>query len=132
MNHRERIEELIADGDFEQAEFILAHARYAVGYAGFHPGDGSELLSCKPGMGLPKFHESMNLQRTIEPVRLFWTINRAGELWDAMGHIAIARIPILAEALATCSPSKNVISASILNSDWRAILNPGREGSNEL
>lgn len=122
MNHRERIEQLIAKGDYEQANFILIHARYAVRYAGFYPGDKTGLSTYKPGIRFPKFHESVERQRAIEPVRLFWTIDRAGELWEARGHVvttegqminlkpftapteALARMPVLAEALLILHP----------------------------
>lgn len=131
MKHRERIEQLIAAGDWEQADFILTHARYAVRYAGFYPGDKTGLTAFQPGQHrLPKFHESIEAQRKIEPVRLFWTIKRTqgpggeapGELWEACGHVmtaegqridlrpftaqteALARMPVLAEALMLLHP----------------------------
>jgi hypothetical protein len=73
MKHRERIEQLIAAGDWEQADFILTHACYAVRYAGFFPGNRTGLTAFQPGQHrFPKFHESIEAQRKIEPIRLFW------------------------------------------------------------
>ena len=100
-------------------------------YAGLYPGDKTGLSTYAPGKHrFPQFHESIEAQRKIEPVRLFWTINRPqgpggeppAELWEACGHIVtaegqridlrpftaqtevLARMPVLAEAIMILHP----------------------------
>ena len=130
MKHSERIEQLIAAGDREQADFILTHARYVVCYQWLCPGDRMELAAFQPGQHrFPKFHESIEAQRKIKPLRLFWTIKRmqgpseeSGELREDCGHVvtakaqwsdlrpftvpteALARMPVLAEAIMILHP----------------------------